>query len=284
MSPSIVGVHGIRCYGYYEDAGTPDGASSSMSQAWSRALAAGAGIDPAVTDGIKVAYYSHLLHQGTAQGSETDLRWLTASEQAILADLIQDLGAPPQVSQGRVTVPVRQIAQWLAANYGDAAVGSVSVFCREVDAFLANRDDPKRKAARDAVAATIAATRPRAVVAHSLGSVVAYEALHHHPDLDVELLLTIGSPLGMRHVVMDRLDPPADQETGRGARPPGVAAWVNIADRGDIVAATTSLAAVYDGVSQAPDIRIGTVAFHSATAYLAHPAVAAHLIPYLGRP
>lgn len=286
MTPSIVGVHGIRCYGYYDQAGTPDGASALMSKSWSTALADGADTDTNTTDtnganSIRVAYYSHLLHKGTPQGPEGDLRWLTPSERAVLADLVTDLGAPPQVAQGPVTVPVRQIAQWLAANYGDIAVRSVAAFCREVDAFLADRDDPKRKAVRDAVAATLTATKPRAIVAHSLGSVVAYETLHHHPDLQVELLLTIGSPLAMRHVVMDRLDPRPDQAAGRGTRPPGVATWINIADQGDIVAATTSLEAAYDGVSQEPDITIGTIAFHAATAYLPHPRVAGHLAPYL---
>ena len=273
MSIPVVGVHGIRCYRYYEEAGTPDGASALMSWAWGAALAA--------PDAIKVAYYSHLLRKATPQGPETDLRWLTPSEQAILADLVQDLGVPALVAQGRVTVPVRQIAQLLANKYGDAAVGSVAFFCREVDAFLADRDSPKRKAVRDTVADTIRASRPRAVVAHSLGSVVAYETLHHYPDLKVDLLLTIGSPLGMRHVVMDRLDPSVNQPAGRGERPPGVTTWLNIADKGDIIAARASLAATYDGVIQAPDISIGPVAFHTATAYLAHPEVAACLSPFL---
>src|SRR5690242_16444232 len=119
MSTQIAGVHGIRCYRYYEEAGSPEGASARMSRAWGTALGA--------PDAIKVAYYSYLLRKPvTAQGPETDLRWLTPSEQAILADLVQDLGAPPQVAQGAFTVPVRQIGQWIAANFGDLAVGSVA--------------------------------------------------------------------------------------------------------------------------------------------------------------
>ncbi len=60
--------------------------------------------------------------------------------------------------------------------------------------------------------------RARAVLAHSLGSVAAYEALWAHPDLRVELLVTLGSPLGMPDVVFDRLDPaPKDRQ---GTSPP----------------------------------------------------------------
>jgi hypothetical protein len=85
----------------------------------------------------------------------------------------------------------------------------------------------------------------------------------------------------MEHVVRDRLIPPVDPATSRGARPPGVSTWINIADLGDLVAATTSLAASFDGVDQQPDITLGPIAFHTATAYLSHPRVAAHLAPYL---
>ena len=34
-------------------------------------------------------------------------------------------------------------------------------------------------------------------MAHFLGTVVAYEALHAHPDLHVYLLVTPGSPLAL---------------------------------------------------------------------------------------
>ena len=34
-------------------------------------------------------------------------------------------------------------------------------------------------------------------MAHSLGTVVAYEALHAHPGLHVYLLVTLGSPLAL---------------------------------------------------------------------------------------
>ncbi|MBB6547170.1 hypothetical protein [Nonomuraea rubra] len=61
-------------------------------------------------------------------------------------------------------------------------------------------------------------------MAHSLGSVVVYEVLWAHPDLRVNRLVTLGSPLGMPGVVFDRLDPAPGQ---RGSRPPGVSEWVN---------------------------------------------------------
>ncbi|MER5938431.1 antibiotic ABC transporter ATP-binding protein [Streptomyces sp. NPDC001928] len=80
----------------------------------------------------------------------------------------------------------------------------------------------------------------RVLVAHSLGSVVAYEALCAHPEWPVTDFITLGSPLGMRSVVFDRLQPePSD---GVGSWPSGVERWTNIADRGDIVALAHRLA------------------------------------------
>ena len=52
-----------------------------------------------------------------------------------------------------------------------------------------------REAARTIVAQAIQDHRPSIVIAHSLGSVVAYEVLHH-TGLKVDSLVTLGSPLG----------------------------------------------------------------------------------------
>lgn len=81
------------------------------------------------------------------------------------------------------------------------------------------------------------------VVAHSLGSVVAYEALCAHPDWPVARLVTLGSPLAIRNIILDRLTPKPSPLDGRwrGAWPDGVRAWVNIADRIDFVALVKAL-------------------------------------------
>jgi hypothetical protein len=77
------------------------------------------------------------------------------------------------------------------------------------------------------------------VVGHSLGSVVAYEALCARPDWAVRVLVTLGSPLGVRNLVFDRLQPAP--VGGAGAWPGGIASWTNIADDGDVVALVKQL-------------------------------------------
>src|SRR4028119_287569 len=83
------------------------------------------------------------------------------------------------------------------------------------------------------------------LIGHSLGSVVAYEALAAHPEWKVHTLVTLGSPLGIGKIVFDRLNPlPVD---GRGAFPGSVAAWVNMAAAGDGVALGKRLGGGFDG-------------------------------------
>jgi hypothetical protein len=87
----------------------------------------------------------------------------------------------------------------------------------------------------------LADDRTRVIVAHSLGSVVAYEAcfrLRH----SLPLLVTIGSPLGLANVVYQRLRPQPP------VFPPLVRRWVNIADRNDVVAAEPDLRRFFGAV------------------------------------
>lgn len=78
------------------------------------------------------------------------------------------------------------------------------------------------------------------VVGHSLGSVAAYETLCTLPRHPIRVLITVGSPLGIRNLVWDRLEPaPVD---GLGAWPGGgELAWTNVADQGDVVALVKDL-------------------------------------------
>jgi len=90
----------------------------------------------------------------------------------------------------------------------------------------------------------------RVMVGHSLGSVVAYEALCAHPEWPVRALVTLGSPLGIRNLIFDRLvPPPAAGDSGHlvGAWPGTVGSWVNVADAGDVVALVKDLRPLFGG-------------------------------------
>jgi len=74
----------------------------------------------------------------------------------------------------------------------------------------------------------------KVLIGHSLGSVVAYEAACRY-DGALPLLVTLGSPLGIRNVVYERLVPQPPRF------PAPVQRWVNVAAEDDIVAVVPDL-------------------------------------------
>jgi len=66
------------------------------------------------------------------------------------------------------------------------------------------------------------------IIAHSLGSVVAYEALCANPQWNVHTLVTLGSPLGIQNLIFHALTPKPENELGVC---PNVKQWFNIADK-----------------------------------------------------
>jgi hypothetical protein len=102
------------------------------------------------------------------------------------------------------------------------------------------------------------------LIAHSLGSVIAVDLLTKlHPDLHIDLLLTIGSPLAIKRLGDPGLpDFPYDRVGG----------WVNLYDPGDIVTVGCGVGRRFPA---ACDITVETGQSHNAAAYLSNPAAAA---------
>lgn len=154
---------------------------------------------------------------------------------------------------------------------------------RQVPAYLSRRRPDSSGTSLDVrIRATVAEAfgdGPAVVVAHSLGSIVAWETLAAHPGR-VPLFVTIGSPLAMRTVVWPRISPrpPATPET--------VERWLNFWDRDDVFTGRTRLerdwkpnAAGVLPISRRVDS--DGLWIHPATRYLATAAVAGPIIEAL---
>ncbi|MFJ3619860.1 hypothetical protein ACIPSH_17145 [Streptomyces iakyrus] len=280
----ILGVHGV---GNYRPGQSPEAASAALARIWAAALGGtapvAAGSDAAGHE-ITAAYYADLLHHHGhrgRQGGDDSLDSLDDFERELVATWLEECGLPDATAAGRATAPLRQALAWLARTHGlgrPVTEWFVARFFREVATYLRT---PARQEARTRVADLMVSHRPRVLLAHSLGSVVAYETLWENPSLRVELLVTLGSPLALPHAVFPRLQPaPADQ---RGGRPPGVVRWVNLADPGDLVALPPGgVERCFEGVDreQPRTQPIHAFDFHKVVNYLAAPQLRALLAPY----
>jgi hypothetical protein len=92
------------------------------------------------------------------------------------------------------------------------------------------------------------------VVSHSMGSIVAYDALtllgQTHPGFEVDYFVTIGSPLGLPHVRAKIVEEFTHRvEVKNRVRTPTVVKkrWLNYADRRDPVALDVKLSDDYSG-------------------------------------
>jgi hypothetical protein len=146
--------------------------------------------------------------------------------------------------------------------FGGIAEKLVVFYLKQVGSYLHDRE-PKKQI-QDRVVECIDEDT-RVLVAHSLGSIVCYETLCQHPEWPVKVFVTLGSPLGIRQLIFDRLEPsPRDNV---GCWPGSVKRWVNIADNGDVVALTKQLNPLFEGTIEDKLVYNGTEA-HDARRYL----------------
>ncbi|GAA4293641.1 hypothetical protein GCM10023178_66360 [Actinomadura luteofluorescens] len=134
---------------------------------------------------------------------------------------------------GWLTAPLRAAISWIANRFGldHAATRLLArALFTEVDTYFT--DPARRRQARDAVTDTLTRARPRVVIAHSLGSVVTYEALWAAPTSP----LTCSSPWGHRWRCRTSSTAGSHPTTAHQPNPPGVGQWINITDPGDIIA------------------------------------------------
>lgn len=288
---TVVLVHGI---GNLVRGAPPEQAAELKAAAAADRLRKGldaAGLSHVPLPELVMAYYAHQLaddYRPERQSADAaTLEDLTRAQEDEAWEWLETAGAarPPEGQAGMLS-PLRwAVNRIVEQRAGDARPAArerlAELLSRLVVATLQDTDaytsrPGRRKAVRATVAQAVRDHGARVVVAHSLGSVVAYETLHAHPDLEIDLLLTLGSPLGLP-AVMRKLDP--EPTAGRGARPPGVRHWVNIADVGDLVAVPRELGGAFP-VDVHATTDIGLFDPHTLGGYLAAGLTAAALAPH----
>jgi pimeloyl-ACP methyl ester carboxylesterase len=184
---------------------------ASIKSRWFPALADGLawhGVEIAPDD-VRIAFYGDLFREDPESGYEPPVD--AAAAIATVEDVVK--GIDPHVDLAELT-------KLLTENHYDRLLAQAAAYLQRPEV---------RTAARGRVEAAVGSDT-QVVVAHSLGTLVAYETLCAHPEWTVTDLVTIGCPLG-GDMIHDLLDPgPAD---GVGAWPGSVRTWTNIADPDD---------------------------------------------------
>src|SRR5664279_37894 len=121
----------------------------------------------------------------------------------------------------RTPRPLQVVLRALDDTFGAAAGALYVGTFRQVRRYLR---DPDLKAGVDAIVDTAVTPDTRILVGHSLGSVVALEFVRRHPEHRLDLLLTVGSPLGL-NMIQNRLPVSSFGSTHPGGIPAGVASW-----------------------------------------------------------
>jgi hypothetical protein len=143
--------------------------------------------------------------------------------------------------------------------------------------FFTNKKESIRQRLRQALNAVAG---PTVVIAHSLGTVIAYDVLSEpgFAGRTVPLLVTLGSPLGYTEI--------QDVITKPLRLPAPVQLWANFADPLDVVALDTSLADEFQGAPRIIDARVDNPSpnSHAACGYLAASRVRSTVTAALSGP
>jgi hypothetical protein len=262
----------------------PFAESAARAGRWNRYLRAAPGLNRARID-LVVVPYGHRLYEGAPVrqgGSQDPLAQLNPDAVELVEQWLAALKLPEETQHGRLTVPlhhaVARVARLFRLN-GALTERFVASFFADAELYFRPGEPARRAAARNEVIAALVHHRPRVVLAHSFGAVPAFEALHARPEVEVECLITVGSPLAVPCAIFDRLQPvPVD---GVGARPPSVRRWVNIADIGDPFTVLRPNRDYFPGIDLDVQVKIGLLDFHRARSYLRCQAVARTLKPFL---
>lgn len=117
----------------------------------------------------------------------------------------------------------------------------VELHLRDLRRYVRNGNaigDHTREMLKMPLRAAAEAGRPVLLIAHSMGSVIAYDALWEmshdgRDDVEVSLLVTTGSPLGQTYLQRRIL---GHDQSGLARYPTNIRRWINLAAAGDMTA------------------------------------------------
>ncbi|MFC8920416.1 trypsin-like peptidase domain-containing protein [Streptomyces sp. NPDC057116] len=195
------------------------------------------------------------------------------AEAAANAHMPPDGATANEAFGGSLVGALQRQLSWLAAKT-DLDEWVIATILRDVAAYL--DDQEVREAVLNEVLRSVPTSGEVVLVTHSLGTVVGMDLLTRlGPDVNVALLVTAGSPLGL-DTVQNRL------LVGGPKLPDGQFPWVNVWCPTDAVAIGCPLGDTWQ--SELTDMAVTNARdrAHDIEEYLLHPEVAARIGTVLG--
>ncbi|MEI7624173.1 MAG: hypothetical protein WCJ88_11500 [Actinomycetes bacterium] len=119
-----------------------------------------------------------------------------------------------------------------------------SYFNRTIDLIAKVKNDPNFIEEVHERVRSVVKPDTRVILAHSMGTLVAYRAIALHPEWNVHTLVTMGSMLGLPDTIAELEPKPID---GKGQWPGSIKRWVNVAAEGDPASRVAKLDGLYMG-------------------------------------
>jgi hypothetical protein len=246
MTRELVLVHGRAQQGQ-----DPDSLKAEWLDALARGLATGGLSLPILESDVRFPYYGDALDDltsGLADPAAVVVRGedLDDDERAFILAVLEEICTAQGITTQQVTAELdesaleRGIQNWAASQalmrlldrgVPMASGATIAVLTRDVYAYL--RRSAVRRRIDAGVASAFSDGGEQVVIAHSLGTLVAYNVLGStgtDQGWTVPLLVTVGSPLAVTRIrkEVQRLRP--------ACCPPSVTEWFNALDIRDVVA------------------------------------------------
>ena len=246
---------------------------------------------------VEFAYYGDLLADlvaqvGTPLGQELRAKGLVpVPNEALQGEILAEIAARAGVRESDIRLETGNLPiqkgpanwEWVQAIIRalDHIPGLnsqlIDAFTRDVYVYLTY---PGVRAQIDKVVADALGNEPCVVVAHSLGTVVAYNVLRARAATpQYPKLVTVGSPLGIRAIKQQLATPLVS--------PPCVGQWFNAYDDRDVVALVPLDAQTFNvtpPIANKSDVLNFTDNRHGIEGYLADPVVARQVVLGLQSP
>ena len=264
----IIFVHGIANEQYsadYLERGWRDQVAGGLRAAGNNDLADRVSRDRSLDGAIdsRMAFYGNLFLEPGSQGGAASLKTPDEAQSAetLAAEWLENVAARAKSEDDsrdakRAIAAAQQdregaqgkgaVTRW-AFNalsrvpfFAEATFGAAQFIERALTQVVRYLEDPKIRPTAQRRVLDLLDENTRVLIGHSLGSIVAWEALHYS-DHNVRLFLTIGSPLGLRRIVYPKLWPQPPVFPKRADR------WVNVADPEDFIASEPQLDKLFPG-------------------------------------